>query len=282
VDDVDLVRAWRQPDHPRLLWMRGVTTHYRTDPVGEFIIGVTTGRSYNLRRGRSLEVVRPGELVVLDPSAPHSGSPAEGGPWAGRLLVIELGDLNQETFGARHLPFDVEFPEALVDDRRLARQFASLHRMMEAPASRLERQAAFSAFLHELAQRSPAAGRTRTRTADESAMQRAREFLHDNVARNVSLDELAAVAGTSKYHLVRHFRAAFGLPPHSLQISERVIRARALLERGIGVAEVAAGLGFVDQSHLHRHFTRRLGMTPARYARAFSASQAANRPRTIV
>lgn len=36
---------------------------------------------------------------------------------------------------------------------------------------------------------------------------------------------------------------------------------------GVGVAEVAQATGFFDQSHLHRHFRRTLGMTPARYAR---------------
>jgi AraC-like DNA-binding protein len=38
--------------------------------------------------------------------------------------------------------------------------------------------------------------------------------------------------------------------------------ARRLLERGEHPADVAAIAGFTDQSHLHRHFTRRLGMTP--------------------
>jgi AraC-like DNA-binding protein len=37
---------------------------------------------------------------------------------------------------------------------------------------------------------------------------------------------------------------------------------------GAAPAEVAAQTGFFDQSHLHRHFTRTLGMTPAAYAAA--------------
>jgi PhnB protein len=40
-----------------------------------------------------------------------------------------------------------------------------------------------------------------------------------------------------------------------------------MLERGVPVAEVALAAGFVDQSHLHRHFRKTLGMTPACYAR---------------
>jgi hypothetical protein len=78
------------PEDGQFLWMRGVTTSYRADPVGEYIISVAGGRSYYLHRGRSTRLVRPGQLVVLDPSVPHAGSPVEGGPWAGRLLVIEL------------------------------------------------------------------------------------------------------------------------------------------------------------------------------------------------
>jgi AraC-like DNA-binding protein len=38
-----------------------------------------------------------------------------------------------------------------------------------------------------------------------------------------------------------------------------------LLARGIAPADVAAALGFADQSHLTRTFGRTLGITPGRY-----------------
>ena len=44
--------------------------------------------------------------------------------------------------------------------------------------------------------------------------------------------------------------------------------ARRLLERGERATDVAGLAGFVDQSQLNRHFRRRLGMTPAKYARS--------------
>jgi AraC-like DNA-binding protein len=40
-----------------------------------------------------------------------------------------------------------------------------------------------------------------------------------------------------------------------------------MLERGIAISEVAQATGFFDQSHLHRHFRRTLGMTPGSYTR---------------
>ena len=35
------------------------------------------------------------------------------------------------------------------------------------------------------------------------------------------------------------------------------------------LARLAADLGFADQSHLHRHFERTLGLTPGEYRRRF-------------
>lgn len=269
MEDVDVVRAWRTPGYGRLLWIHGVTTRYRVDPVGEYVIGVASGRSYHLRRGRSTQVVRPGQLVVLDPSAAHSGSPAERGPWAGRLLVAELPDLQAEMLDTDDHVFDIGFPDPIVGDAHLARRFIGLHRDMARGASTLERQSRLLSFLEDLAVVSPA-GHRRTRRAarDDPAVRRALDHLRSETTRNVSLDELSMVAGTSKYRLVRQFKDAFGVPPHAFQVSQRVILARRLLERGARAADVAAMVGFTDQSHLHRHFRPRLGMTPKQYARA--------------
>jgi AraC-like DNA-binding protein len=267
--DVDLVQAWRAPDDGRFLWMRGVTSGYRVDPVCEYIIGVAGGRAYHLRRGRVTRLVRPGQLVVLDPSAPHSGTPAERGAWAGRLLVIELADL-RAALTEQDTPLSgLAFPDPVVSDASLARHFLALHRGMERQTSALERQHVVLSFLVGLAAWSPDAKPRPSQVAHEDpAVRAAVEYLHDEITRNVSLDELAAVAGATKYQLVRRFKAAVGVPPHTYQVALRVNLARRLLERGERATDVAGLVGFVDQSHLNRHFRQRLGMTPAQYARA--------------
>lgn len=65
---------------------------------------------------------------------------------------------------------------------------------------------------------------------------------------------------------MRTFTAAFGLPPHRYLTGRRVEAARARLLAGEPIASVAVGVGFHDQAHLHRHFTRLVGTTPRRYA----------------
>ena len=271
--DVDLVRAWRVPEDAPFLWMRGVTTSYRADPVGEYIIGMAGGRAYQLRRGRSSRLVRPGQLVVLDPSAPHSGSPAERGAWAGRLLVIELPG-PRALLSSEDIPLaGLAFPDPLIGDGRLARRFLALHQDTERQASALERQSATLSFLADLAACSPdARPRTSWVPPDDLAVRAAVEYLHDNVTRNITLDELATASASSKYELVRRFSAAIGVPPHAYQVALRVNLARRLLERGQRATDVAGLAGFADQSHLNRHFRRRLGITPARYARSTARS----------
>ena len=43
-----------------------------------------------------------------------------------------------------------------------------------------------------------------------------------------------------------------------------------MLEAGATIAQAAAATGFADQSHLHRHFQRSLGLTPAKYQQRFN------------
>jgi transcriptional regulator GlxA family with amidase domain len=96
------------------------------------------------------------------------------------------------------------------------------------------------------------------------------DFLGDWPERNVGLDELAAAAGIGKFRLIRLFHERTGLPPHALQLAHRIRKARRLLEAGETIADVAAATGFADQSHLHRHFQRGLGLTPGEYQRRFN------------
>jgi AraC-like DNA-binding protein len=109
------------------------------------------------------------------------------------------------------------------------------------------------------------------------AVRRARAFLHDALAEKVTLDDLAEHAALDKFHLVRVFRLEVGLPPYEYLTHLRVARARELLRRGVLVAEAAQAVGFYDESQLHRHFRRIVGVPPGVYARSFVSRQ--HRPR---
>ena len=269
---VEEVRAWRVPEYDRLLFMHGVTTQYRVDPRGEYVIGVGNRRRFQATRGRARHVVRPGDLVMWDPSAAHTGSPLDDGPWEARLMVIELPDLTALTADPGDREPELDFPDPVVRDPALTTDFLRLHRAMDGPASTLERQSMLATWLQDATTRSPT-WRQRTAhrrvTRKDIAVRRACEYLRDNPMTNVTLDQLADAAGTSKFQLVRLFRSAFGVPPHAFQVGQRVGAARRLLERGVNPSEVAVRVGFFDQSHLHRHFQPRLGMTPRQYADAF-------------
>jgi AraC-like DNA-binding protein len=101
-----------------------------------------------------------------------------------------------------------------------------------------------------------------------AAVRRARDHLNEAYADNVSLEELARLAGIGPFALSRAFRAEVGMPPHAFLTHVRILRAKALLRAGASPAEAAARTGFVDQSHLSRHFKRLVKLTPGRFAAA--------------
>jgi AraC-like DNA-binding protein len=99
------------------------------------------------------------------------------------------------------------------------------------------------------------------------AIERAKQYLHDNFNELVSLDELAALAKLSRFHLLRAFARHTGMPPHTYQLQLRIDRACVLLRAGVTAAEAATQVGFADQSHFTRHFKRIWCITPGQYAR---------------
>jgi AraC-like DNA-binding protein len=268
------VRMWRARDADHVLLMAGRTTHYAVEPRGEYVFGIVAGAPMLSRRGSQRRLIQPGQLVAWDPSAAHSGDAVDSRPWSSRLMVVETADLaalagDQEI----ELAGDIAFPEPAVSDPELARNFMRLHRAFESPPStRLERDHRLAEWLSVLVERASACrpARPPLRPRDDSALRLACGYLADQPERNIGLDELALVAGIGKFRLIRLFREHIGLPPHALQIAYRVRKARRLLEAGEPVADIAAATGFADQSHLHRHFQRSLGLTPGEYRRRLS------------
>ncbi len=100
-------------------------------------------------------------------------------------------------------------------------------------------------------------------------LRRVIEYIEAHLADDLTLPELAAVAGYSLSHFKPLFRQATGLPAHRFVMERRVERARLrLMEGKLSLTAIAADTGFAHAGHMARCMRRLLGVTPSRMAGA--------------
>jgi AraC-like DNA-binding protein len=217
-----------------------------------------------------------GTLCVLMPDEAHTPRDPDERDTASRHLTLYLNP-DVVVDAAHQLAADTRprrrglptFPDLIVQDTELVRRFARLGAALVGPASKLDRDVRLIALVADLLHRHAAGVRPAPLpdAAGHLAVRRARDYLHANVATNVSLAALARMTGLSPFHLTHLFTAHLGMPPHAYQIQLRIALAKRLLVTGIPAGETAHETGFFDLSHFTRHFKRYVGVPPGAYAR---------------
>ncbi len=101
---------------------------------------------------------------------------------------------------------------------------------------------------------------------DDRRIALVQRHLEAHLDERVTLAELAVVAGTSPFHLHRRFRDVVGLTPRAWVERRRLERMKSLLRDGERIADATYASGFGSSRGAYTA-ARRLGMTPARYAR---------------
>ena len=100
-------------------------------------------------------------------------------------------------------------------------------------------------------------------------LRRVTEYIQQNLDKDLTLAELAALVCMSRYHFARLFKGSTGVPPHRFVVRQRIARARGLLatpERSI--ATISRLVGFRTSSHFTTVFRHVLGITPGAYRTA--------------
>ena len=93
------------------------------------------------------------------------------------------------------------------------------------------------------------------------------EYIETHLDEDLTLAELASVAGFSLSHFKPLFKQAVGVPVHRFVLERRVERARMLLLEGrMNLTEIALEAGFTHSSHMARCLRRVLGLSPAQVA----------------
>ncbi len=141
----------------------------------------------------------------------------------------------------------------------LLRWMADLPSHSEGESDRV-RNVLFQAALYEFAQvQRPASGELEYRL---------RRYLQNHLAEPLSLDDLAKVAGMTKYHFVRTFRELTGLPPMAYLRRLRVSAAATLLlNTALPLKAIAPQVGLGDEYHLSRVFRKENGLAPSQFRR---------------
>jgi AraC family transcriptional regulator len=96
-------------------------------------------------------------------------------------------------------------------------------------------------------------------------LMRAVEYIQDQLDTDLTVSGIAQAVYISPDHFTRLFKESTGRSPHQYVIEARVRKAKELLTTGkFTISEAAYQVGFVDQSHLTRHFKRIFGLPPKR------------------
>jgi AraC family transcriptional regulator len=94
---------------------------------------------------------------------------------------------------------------------------------------------------------------------------RAVEYIQDQLDADLTVSGIAQAVGISPDHFTRLFKKSTGQTPYEYVVEARVRKAKELLTTGkLTISEAAHHVGFVDQSHLTRHFKRVFGLPPKR------------------
>jgi len=102
--------------------------------------------------------------------------------------------------------------------------------------------------------------------SDDSISMRAREYMQENINRNISVDDIAAACGLSESQFARRFKQASGVTPADCLQRLRIEEACRILQEGNNnITEIAFKLGFSSSQYFATVFKRYTGMTPCQY-----------------
>lgn len=246
-----------------------------------FGIGLLERGGQRSASGRGEVQALAGDLLAHNPGEVHDGRPLLGAPRRWWMLHLEPGQL-AEWGGSPLRPDALELAQPVMRDplllQALQSLFGRLARWQARPALQqaqaLACEEALARCCHQLLAAHASRVMPQPAKVEEAALQAVRDRLADTGMPAPSLGELATLAGSSRFQLLRRFTRRHGLPPHAWLLQQRLEQARRLVRDGQGLAEAALQAGFADQSHMTRLFSRQFGYTPGAWQQA-----AARRPR---
>lgn len=257
-------KVWRVSNIPGIELLQATfTTHLFPKHFHEsYGIGLSQRGSGIIHCQGTKYIAPPEHLIFFHPGEVHSGYANEQNPWTYSMIYLDVNSIEEILEGYRQT---ISFPETTFHNWAIASIFSHTHKLFSQSASKLEHEMLLQSFVKRLARIVGISPIVRSQFKESKAIQLVKEYLEANYQDNVSIKTLSNLTNLSPNYLITAFRKEVGIPPHSYQIQMRVKRAKDELFTDRPLVQIAAELGFCDQSHFTRCFKRIVGVTPGIY-----------------
>jgi len=257
--------ALQRIDRPRMSFSR---LRYGAEVVVDapalerfYLLQLTLAGSCEIELGRRRVTVRPGELVVINPTRPYRKR------WGADCTQL-IARIDRAAIEAAWTAYAGEAPRGPLEF-----VFASLPGPAAAAASRALHAAVAGAERDRALADALVAALPPAEFDPEAAppavlVRRAEAFMDAHLGLELAIAEIAQAAGTTPRTLERAFRRERRATPVARLHDLRLERARAALvaARGTGrrVTEIAASVGLVQAGRFAVEYRRRYGESPSR------------------
>ncbi|WP_244544538.1 MULTISPECIES: AraC family transcriptional regulator [unclassified Beijerinckia] len=208
--------------------------------------------------------------LVFNPWQPHRKLANSEGPALHLTLLIETSWLRSRESGLP-MVLDTLFPSSAIEVTPAMRlaidQLAEcIIGDMHLQEQQIER--VIGDLLHETILAHGSTGRKLSSRSTDARIRKAMRFLQEQAARNPNLDKVAESVGMSRSRFFEQFKGCTGVSPQQYLDTVRVAAATsALLRTERSIADLAADLGFSEQTHFSRFFVQHVGIPPGEFRR---------------
>jgi AraC-like DNA-binding protein len=269
----DWAKLWKPGKESKVSLYKAAfqTFSFKKHSHEDYAIGVIEDGTQQFYLGGANRVAPVTSMIAVNPGEVHDGRSASPNGYRYRVAYFNHEMLREILFGLYENRNRMSYFKApVVFEKKIARRLVHALDLMEGEnknllaAQTLLMQVIAEVFLRYGEERRSPKKLSRNR----AAVKKAAAYIRSSAPENISLYDIAKVAGLSPYHFLRQFKATTGLPPHAYLMQCRVYLARQAVDKGNSLTDAALDAGFSDLPHFSRCFKAIHGLTPGQYQRS--------------
>ncbi|TQR19506.1 AraC family transcriptional regulator [Psychrobacillus vulpis] len=230
---------------------------YKKHSHMEYAMGVTLRGIQHYNLDGSLQLSYPNGVMLFNPEQAHDGMAHDKAGLDYVMIYIEP-ELLLEAIGKKDI---VRFSTPIVYYDKIKQNILSLANAILSEKD----EAMCSELLLFLTDSLLQTNLSTDYKKDDTLVRKAKDMLHADLNNVLKLDEICKELNVSKFQFIRSFKAHTGIPPYQYFLNCKIERAKKLIEKNRDIYSAVAECGFVDLTHLNKHFKSVYGTTAFEY-----------------